>query len=90
MSKVVEIAEGFFNNLMNINEDLYEERIKICRSCKLHKVDNLLGEICNHKLYIDPETNNISNVPKRGYIKGCGCVLASKTRVDSKSCDAGK
>ena len=46
------------------------ERTKICRSCPICDTDK---EICNAKLYLNPETNDVSTTPKPGYIKGCGC-----------------
>ncbi len=50
MNQLQQIAEGTFNNITNKKQDLYRERIKICRSCKLIKTDDIFGEVCNGKL----------------------------------------
>lgn len=50
MSQFQQIAEGFYNNITNKQQDLYRERIKICRKCKLLKIDDIFGEVCNSKL----------------------------------------
>lgn len=85
MSNVSQIAEGFFNNIMGRQDQLYNERIKICRACPLLKIDSIFGEVCNGSLYINKD-NKTSKIPKDGYVKGCGCVMASKTRVDQAHC----
>lgn len=85
MSNISQIAEGFFNNVFDKRKMLYDERIKICRACPLLKVDNIFGEVCNKSLYINKE-GKTSKTPKDGYVRGCGCVLASKTRVDEAHC----
>ena len=64
---------------MDAINDLYslviEEREKICKKCPICDLDNW---ICNAKLYLNPETNDVSIIPKEGYIKGCGCILKYK------------
>lgn len=85
MSTVAQIAEGFYNNLLKKKEDLYIKRINICRDCPLLKIDPIFGEVCNPSLYINAK-GETSKTPKSGYIKGCGCVMASKTRVDEAHC----
>lgn len=42
-----QIAKGFYNNLLNKEDDLYQERIKICRSCELIRIDRIFGEECS-------------------------------------------
>lgn len=49
-SQITQIVEGTYNNLTNKKEDLYNQRIQICRGCKLLKKDNFFGEVCNSKL----------------------------------------
>lgn len=49
-----------------------------------------MGEICNSKLWYNPETEDISEIYKDGYINGCGCRLGAKTRLPNESCPAGK
>lgn len=82
---VRQIAEGFYNNLVKKEEDLHKKRIDICKKCPLWKIDSVWGPICNPSLYIN-ENNEISNKNIIGYIKGCGCVLNSKTRVPDSKC----
>jgi len=88
--EVDQIVRGFLNQAMNKEVDLYESRMKICRECKLYKPDGMFGEQCNSKLYLNPETNKISTVPKPGYKNGCGCSLKAKTRVKQASCPLNK
>ncbi len=90
MFNVEQIIEGTLNNVFNKEEELFNNRIKICRCCKLHKIDNIFGEVCNPRLYINPETEEISSSKKPGYIHGCGCILASKCRVPDAKCPMNK
>ena len=46
--------------------------------------------ICNPKLWINPDTNDVSTSPKAGYIRGCGCHVLIKMRNLSAHCVAGK
>lgn len=50
MNQLLQIAEGTFNNITNKKQELYRERIKICRSCKLIKIDEIFGEVCDKNL----------------------------------------
>lgn len=87
---ISQIVKGTINNVLNRNEDLYNERIKICKKCPLYKKDKILGEICNPALYINPINDKVSYVSQEGWIKGCGCFLQSKTREKTSVCYAGK
>lgn len=88
--RIDQIAEGTINNILDNNKDLYSERMKICRSCKLYLADGIIGPICNPRLYLNPQTNEISRIPKLGFIRGCGCLLSSKTRVKKAKCGLNK
>lgn len=90
MSTVGSIITGTVNNLLNREEELFEERIKICRQCKLLIVDSFFGEMCNHNLWLNPVTDDLSYFHKDGYFKGCGCILGSKCRVLKDKCPANK
>ena len=90
MSIISQITKGFFNSLTSREDELFKERIKICRSCPLFKKDSVFGEICNEKLYINPQTGETSTTKKISYVNGCGCILRSKTRVPEASCILGK
>lgn len=85
-----QIAEGFYKSLTDKEKELYEDRIAICRECKLLKTDSVFGEICNGRLFLNPETNETSQVRKEGFMRGCGCVLRAKTRVKTAKCPLGK
>jgi len=41
-----QIAQGFYNSLLNREEELYQDRIKVCRCCELLKIDEIFGETC--------------------------------------------
>lgn len=83
------IIKGNVNRFFGLNKDISEERLKICKNCPLYQV-RFGEEICNPKLYLNPETNDVSNEKKDGYIKGCGCLLRSKTAASDSHCIADK
>lgn len=85
-----QIVKGTINNLLNKEDQLYNSRIAICKKCKLYKADGIFGPKCNEKLYLNPNTNETSTVPRSGYYKGCACVLSSAARVIDKKCPLGK
>ena len=78
-------------NLKNKNRSMHvqniEERKRICEECPIF---GPAKEVCNPKLWINPDTNDISTSPKAGYIKGCGCHVYIKMRNLSNHCVAGK
>lgn len=78
------IVNGHVNELLGLNKDISEERIKICYKCPLFSPK--YGGLCNSKLYIDPTTNEISTKPKDGYVRGCGCRLQAKTSLLNAKC----
>lgn len=90
MSNPSDIATGFYNKLLNKKQGLQKERMSICRSCKLYKDDEIFGEMCNKKLYLNPETNEVSKDIKSGFYRGCGCLLDAKTRVERTKCPINK
>ena len=83
---MIDIIQGHLKELFNQEEDLYKNRIKVCKTCPLYKIDNILGEICNSKLYVNLETGQTSNYPKMGYVNGCSCRLSSKARLVYAKC----
>ena len=64
-----------------------EERWRICEECPIY---NPNGKICNPKLWLNPDTNEVSTHAKSGYIQGCGCSLTFKIKNLSNHCIAGK
>lgn len=88
MSQVGNIIQGHFNELLGRNEDLSEQRLKICHSCPLYL--DRLGGICNDKLWMDPVTEDVSLLRIDGYVRGCHCRVNAKTRLVNAECPAGK
>lgn len=64
-----------------------KEREEICRRCPIF---NPSRNICNPKLWINPETNEVSTSAKASFIKGCGCAVFVKMKNLSNHCIAGK
>ncbi len=69
-------------NVQNINE-----RMKICSQCPIY---NPSKGVCNPKLWINPQTDDVTTSPKSGYIKGCGCAVKVKMKNLNSHCIAGK
>lgn len=85
-----DIIDGHLKELFNKEEDLSKERLLVCKTCPLYKSDSILGAICNSKLYLNPDTNDISNYPRKGYYNGCNCRLEAKSRLLNGKCPLGK
>lgn len=85
---IIQIVNGHVREAFNSGEDLYNKRMKICRKCAIFKKD--LGGICNHSLWVNPETNKSSFKEQEGFYRGCGCRLSAKTRIPDASCPANK
>lgn len=88
MTNIVDIIDGHIREFANIGEDLSKSRLKICYRCPLYSPK--LGGICNSKLWLDPNTEDVSTYSKPGYIRGCSCRLNPKTRLPNAKCVAGK
>lgn len=82
------IVEGHINELLGLNKNYYDERIKICVHCPLYSL--VLGGICNSKLWLDVKTGDVSPVERPGYIRGCGCRLRAKLTIPSSKCPTGQ
>lgn len=82
------IIQGHLNEVLGLNKDIGEERMKICLSCPLYV--KRLGGICNSKLWLNPITNEISTEQKDGFKKGCGCRLSAKVTVPQAKCPLNK
>ena len=63
-----------------------EERLAICSKCPIFTLDGR----CNYKLWINPDTNEVSTYAKPGYIRGCNCIIKVKARNQYNHCVAGK
>ena len=90
LTQVTQIVEGTFNNITNRKEDLYSERIAICRQCPIKKDDEIFGEMCNNRRWMNPNTGEVSYIPLDGYVKGCGCKIKLKAKLKTEKCPAGK
>ena len=64
-----------------------EERKKICEQCPIYSPSR---GVCNPKLWLNPNTGDVSTSAKAGYIKGCGCHVLIKMRTLTNHCIAGK
>lgn len=82
------IIHGHWNELTGRNEDISQNRLKICYACPIYSPK--LGGMCNNKLWLNVITGDVSTEPKEGYKRGCGCRLQSKTRLANAVCPLGK
>ena len=61
-------------------------RMNICKKCPLYK-ETPMGPICNPRLYInESDKKSVSDRPRIGYKRGCGCALTRKTRLPYAKC----
>ena len=67
-----------------------EQRLKICEKCPLVRIDKDYGPICDGSKFMNPITEEISRLPKAGWIKGCNCRLRWKTQSPTARCVAKK
>lgn len=88
MGVVRNMVEGYTNLALGRNEGMSDMRMKVCRRCPLFK--DTAGGICNPRLWLNPETDEVKTVKAPGFYKGCGCVLVSKTRAAAAHCPAKK
>lgn len=84
------ILNGHTNEVFGLNQNISDARLRVCRNCALYKKSVVLGEVCNNKLWINPDTGDLSMVKKDGYINGCGCRLKAKTTLPNATCPIGK
>lgn len=72
-------------------ENVYEERLAICKSCPLYK--DIAGRaICNPNRYLNTkDLVTVSDIPRIGYKRGCGCLLGkAKLANPNSKCTVGK
>lgn len=67
-----------------------EERLEICKNCPLCKKESIYGPVCDSSKYMNLETGQTSRLPHSGWIRGCGCRLAWRTKNLTAHCVAGK
>ena len=70
-------------------DKLCEERLKICSTCPLFKKQWDGNHRCDGQKYLDPTTMKTSYLPKKGWIRGCGCICEVKCKNPNIHCVAG-
>lgn len=85
---IKQIVQGHIREFLDLNTDLKDKRLQICYMCPLYS--NVLGGVCNSKLYLNPITGDVRTTEEKGYYRGCGCRLQAKTRLEQESCPASK
>ena len=83
------IIDGHAKEVLGMNQDISEQRMKICRECPLYK-QTAMGPVCNSKLWLDTITGEVSEIKRPGFKSGCGCRLQAKTRLSYAHCPVGK
>lgn len=63
----------------------YQNRLEICKKCPIYS-----NGICSNNLYLNPLNGDISTKSKKGYIKGCGCLVSKKAKIEYEKCIIGK
>lgn len=84
---VKQIAEGWVNDALKLEQDLYNQRIPICKNCPLYS-ESKLGPMCDAKKCIDGN-EVLSSYPGNGKTCGCGCFIEKKVRVKNSKCVRG-
>lgn len=91
MGGVKNIIVGHINEFLGNKESVAKPRRDVCLKCPLYHVNELWGWAeCNHKLWLNPKTEETSLEPKPGYVRGCGCRIEAKISVPSEKCPLGK
>jgi hypothetical protein len=63
--EVGQIIKGHVNEVLGLNKDISEQRLKVCYSCPLYS--SKFGGMCNNKLWLNPNTGDVSIYPEDGY-----------------------
>ena len=85
---ILDITNGHVKELFHLNDELSKSRLKICYTCPLFSPK--YGGLCNNKLWLNPDTGDVSSEKKDIYVRGCGCRMQSKTRLANATCVIGK
>lgn len=85
---ISDIVKGHVNEALGLNKDFAQARQEICKQCPIYS--SRMGGLCNDKLWLDPETGDVSLKHKDGYVRGCGCRIPAKTTLPNAKCVAGK
>lgn len=88
LNKIKNIVVGHINELVGNNKSISEQRLEICLKCPM-LLKTPIGLLCNPNLYIN-KNNEISNVNKDGFVRGCSCRVHAKTSVSNEHCIVNK
>ena len=75
------------NRKRNMKEFSINERMAICNRCPIYNPNE---NRCNSRLWINPDTDEVSTIAKSGFVRGCGCAMKYKVSNPSNHCVAGK
>ena len=81
------IIEGATKELLNMNKELSDLRMDVCKKCPLFVKTS---KKCNDKLFLNPIDNEVTTYKTKKSYQGCGCYLKLKTRVVDEECPAKK
>lgn len=81
--QVEQIAEGWTNYALGRENELSEQRMKVCIECPLY---NKSTDRCDAKKCYNPEKNEMGTTPGNGFICGCNCYMKKATRSINKKC----
>ena len=70
-------------------ENFAEKRLKVCQSCPLFKKQYDGNHRCDGHKWMNPVTKETSYLPKKGWIRGCSCLIELKVKQLSAKCVAG-
>ena len=82
------IVKGHVNEMLGLNKNIAEERMKICKVCPIYSTR--LGGVCNGNLYLNPSNGDVSSYKKSGYVQGCFCRIKAKASIANEHCPANK
>lgn len=68
MGGFLNIAQGHINEALGLNANISEKRLKICRKCPLYHI-GLFGPVCSTRLWLNPETGDISTEQKMAMLE---------------------
>ena len=82
-----DIIKGHMKEFTNDNDELAQERLAKCKTCPLFLLTPV-GPICNPNRYYDNDKEQAYAYQNDEVtrIKGCGCRLNAKTRLEDATC----
>lgn len=94
------ILKGHVNELLNLNERLYKQRMDFCDNCPLIQ-KSIIGKVCSKGIYINQSTGEVINtkntdelvsklILNEDFKNGCGCRVEAKTRDIDSFCPLNK